>query len=185
MTSNHRSTTDFRRERQYRIWFKAIIAIYAMTVFVLMIAVCFTIIALTLSESGLQEMNPFVRNLIQQYGIFPGLLFITLLNLFLIWIWWFLFLIPFFAEKGNNGSAYDKALIYSWISSWGLSEFAVFLLDAINDISWVVFGHSPIVMTGIMDYPILLVLFSSVVLTFLFLTFIYVRRRRTKKQKRQ
>jgi hypothetical protein len=162
------------KEKLQSTWFKLTILIYAVAVFFCFLAVSATAYALTNTELGFREANPLVKELIADYGLGIGLLFAFLRSMFSILFFW-LFFIPYvYIEKRHRELESVSPLIYSCMSAFGLSQVMVYLLNAVNDVSWIFFQHSPVDVTLLIDWGNLIAVLETVLLVVLFLTLYYI-----------
>jgi magnesium-transporting ATPase (P-type) len=162
------------KEKLQSTWFKIIVLIYVIAVFFCFLSVSATAYALANTELRFREMNPFVRELIADYGLSVGLLFASLLNTFSILFLWLFFIPYLYIEKRHEKLKSVNPLVYACMSAFGLSQVTVYLLNAVNDVSVVLFGHSPVDITFLIDWGALIAALMTILLVVPLLAVYYI-----------
>jgi hypothetical protein len=110
----------------------------------LLIATAMTAYAVTQRVFG-REANPFVNGLIANYGAMMGLILaFSSFFLFIFWPWILFIPYRYFSKTDNDDVERADSVLYPLMSAWGMSNLIVWLMDAINDVSLVLFHRSPI-----------------------------------------
>jgi multisubunit Na+/H+ antiporter MnhB subunit len=98
-----------------------------------------------------------------------------------ILFFWLAFIPYLYFEKRREELKSAAPLIYSCMSAFGLSLVTVYLLNAFNDVSWVLFRHSPVDIAFLIDWRTLIVVLETVPLVVLFLTLYHICEKRQKR----
>lgn len=128
-------------------WF--LILVYGLALFLVVVAALVTTYVLSHPEIGLKERNPVVMDLVSKYGLTVGLLVVNLYNMVMIFLPWFIF-IPYLLlrKKHRWDNILADSLAYSSMAAYGFYMLISWLLNAANDVSWLLFNSCPHIITA-------------------------------------
>ena len=126
-------------EKTLLIFFRLI---YVLAFLFLFVVVAVTAYGLSHPELGLVETNPLVRAYMAAYGLVVALLIAILVNSsVLIFSWIFLTLYRIFQRQYNWHNPLIDSIAHSLVATFGLYALIAWALNALNDVSWLLF-HS-------------------------------------------
>jgi len=134
------------KKHSKKSWLRFLALIYGITFFFLLVAALVTAHIVSHPELGLAEGNPSIHAVMSEYGLTVGLLLAILYNSAIIFHAW-----PFFISylmlkrKYKRSNILADSAVYSWMSAFGLYELIFWLLNAVNDVSWLLFHSCPYV----------------------------------------
>jgi len=125
-------------------WLRFLIFIYGMTVCFLLVAAFVTAYVLSHPELGLKETNPIVRDFVSKYGLELGLLLVNLYNSGTIFFSWILFISYLvLSRKYRWRKTLADSMAYGAMSAYGMYMLISWLLNAANDVAWLLFRSNP------------------------------------------
>jgi len=103
-------------------------------------------------ELGLKETNPIVRDYVSKYGLELGLLLVNLYNFGTIFFAWLLF-ISYLAlsKKYRWKKTVADSFVYGMMSAYGMYLLISWLLNAANDVAWLLFRSNPHVISALWE----------------------------------
>ena len=134
------------KKHSKKSWLRFLALIYGITFCFLLVAALVTAYVLLHPELGLVEGNPSILALISECGLIIGLILNILYSSAIIFHAW-----PFFISylmlkrKYKRSNILVDSGVYSWMYAFGLYEFIFRLLNAVNDVSWLLFHSCPYV----------------------------------------
>lgn len=120
---------------------KVVISIYSLTIFFLFLTASATYYALSHPELGLEEKYPQTQAYISKYGLEGGVLRVFLIDLLKVSAVW-----PVLLSYYLLGKIFKRLIVliqatsYSLTISIELYSLTFWILDATNDISWILYG---------------------------------------------
>jgi len=150
-----------------------LLVVYGVALALLVVTASVTAYVLSHPEIGLKERNPIVRDYVSKYGLELGLLLVNLYNFGTIFFSWILFTSYLvLSRKYRWKITLADSFAYGAMSAYGIYLLISWLLNAANDVYWLLFRSNPHVISAIWeswDSPyrylaltIFLVLFSIV-----------------------
>ena len=155
-------------------WLRFIVLIYGITFcFLLHVAASVTAYVLSHPELGLKETDPITHARISNYGFIGGLVLVNLYNSAMILLPRPLFILYHILRRkcGWHNILVDS-IEYAAVSAYGLYLLIEWLLNAANDVSWLLFhsGHAVIsTVWGFWENMTLYVMLAIFSVLFLFL----------------
>jgi len=133
-------------------WVRFLVFLYGLTFCLLLVAALVTAYVLSHPELGLKETNPLVHNYVSKYGLELGLLLVNLYNFGTIFFSWLLF-ISYLAlsKKYKWKKTFADSLVYGMMSAYGMYMLISWLLNAANDVAWLLFRSNPYVISAIWE----------------------------------
>ena len=129
-----------------------LVVIYSVAFCFLLVTAFVTAYVLSHPELGLQERNPIVRDYVSRYGLALGLLLVNLYNLGIVIFAWILFASYLvLSRKYRWKITFADSIIYAAMSAYGLYMLISWLLNAANDVSWLLFRSNPYVISIIWE----------------------------------
>jgi hypothetical protein len=133
-------------------WLTLLKLIYVFAFSFLLVMVVVTAYGLSHPELGLEETNPLIRAYMAAYGLVGALLIALLVNVsVLIFAGLFFTLYRMFQRRYNWHHPLIDAIAYSIVATFGLYALITWLLNAVNDVSWLLFYSCPDVITATWD----------------------------------
>ena len=128
-------------------------------VFIYGIAFCFLLVTASVTayvlshpELGLKETNPIVRDYVSKYGLELGLLLVNLYNFGTIFVSWILFAFYLvLSRKYRWKITLADSLVYGMMSAYGMYRLISWLLNAANDVAWLLFRSNPYVISALWE----------------------------------
>ena len=150
--------------------------IYGLTFCFLLVAASVTAYVLSHPELGLKETDPTTRAWISNYGVLGGLVLVSLYNSAMILLPWpfFILYLTLRRKHGWQNRLVD-VIVYAAMPAYGLYLVVDWLLNAANDVSWLLFHSCHDVLStmwGFWENMMIYVLLAMFLVLFLFL---YVR----------
>ena len=128
-------------------WF--LLLIYGLTLFLVVVATLVTVYVLSHPESGLEERNPVVVDLVSEYGLTVGLVVVNLYNMVMIMLPWVIFIPYLLLRKRHRWeNILADALVYSAMVAYGCYMLISWVLNAAHDVSWLLFNSCPHIITA-------------------------------------
>jgi len=154
-------------------WLRFLVVIYSVAFCFLLVAAFATAYVLSHPELGLQETNPIVRDYVSKYGLELGLLLVNLYNFGIVIFSWFLFASYLVLRRKRRWKmTFADSLVYAAMSAYGMYMLISWLLNAANDVAWLLFRSNPHIISvvweswdslfGYLTLAVFLVLFSIV-----------------------
>ena len=133
-------------------WLRFLVLIYSITFCFLLVAALVTAYVLSHPELGLKETNPIVRDYVSQYGLELGLLLVNLYNFGTIFVSWLLFISYLvLSRKYRWKKTLADSVVYGMMSAYGMYMLISWLLNAANDVSWLLFRSNPYVISAVWE----------------------------------
>ena len=130
------------KEISKKDWF--LILVYGLTLFFVLVAALVTAYVLSHPEIGLKERNPVVVDFVSKYGLTVGLLLVNLYNAAKILLPWFIFISYLLLRRKHRwDNIHADSLVYSVMAAYGFYLLISWLLNAANDVSWLLFNSCP------------------------------------------
>ena len=140
------------KKHSKKSWLRFLALIYGITFFFLLVAALVTAYIVSHPELGLAEGNPSIRAVISEYGLTVGLLLAILYNSAIIFHAWPFFISYLMLErKYKRSNILVDSAVYSWMYAFGLYELIFRLLNAVNDVSWLLFHSCPDVIIATLE----------------------------------
>jgi len=152
-------------------WLRFLKLLYVLAFFFLFVMALVTAYVLSHPELGLVETNPLVRAYMSKYGLVVALLIAILVNSsVLILSWLFFTLYRMFRRRYNWHNPLIDSTAYSLVATFGLYALIAWALNALNDVSWLLFhsAHDVIsILWGFWENMILYVILAIFLTIFL------------------
>lgn len=133
-------------------WFRFLKLLYVLAFVFLCVMVAVTAYALSHPELGLVETNPLVRAYMTAYGLVGALLIAMLVNAsVLIFSGLFFTLYRMFQRRYNWHHSLIDSAAYSLVATFGLYALIAWALNALNDVSWLLFRSNPYVISALWE----------------------------------
>ena len=125
-------------------WLRFLVFIYSVAFCLLLVTAFVTAYVLSHPELGLKETNPIVRDYVSKYGVALGLLLVNLHNFGIVIFAWILFASYLvLSRKYRWKITFADSIIYAVMSAYGMYMLLSWLLNAANDVSWLLFRSNP------------------------------------------
>ena len=140
------------KEGSEKNWLRFLVLIYSLAFCFLLVAALVTGYILSHPEYGGLERTPFIRALLSEYGLILGLFLTILYNTLTTFFFWPFFMIYLKAKrKYELNNFLMDSVVYSWMSAFGLSHLILWLADALNDVSYLLFQTSYYVIVAMLE----------------------------------
>jgi len=134
------------------IWLRFLVFLYSVAFCFLLLTALVTAYVLSHPETGLKERNPIVRDYVSQYGLALGLLLVNFYNFGIVIFSWILFTSYLvLSRKYRWKITFADSIIYAAMSAYGLYMLISWLLNAANDVSWLLFHSNPYVISTVWE----------------------------------
>ena len=166
-------------------WLRFLALAYGVTCCFLLVAASVTAYVLSHPELGLTERNPIVRDYVSKYGLELGLLLVNLYNFGMIFVSWLLF-ISYLAlsKKYKWKKTLADSTVYGMMSAYGLYLLISWLLNAANDVSWLLFHPNPHVISALWESWDSLSRYLTLAILFALFSFVHYSMRRKHRETR-
>ena len=166
-------------------WLRFLVVIYGIAFCFLLVAALVTAYVLSHPELGLKETNPIVRDYVSKYGLELGLLLVNLYNFGTIFVSWLLFILYLaLSKKYRWKKTLTDSLVYRMMSAYGLYVLISWLLNAANDVSWLLFRSNPYVISALWDSRDTLYRYLTQAILFVLFSIIHYSVRRKQRETR-
>jgi len=129
-----------------------LVVIYSIAFGFLLVTAFVTAYVLSHPELGLKETNLIVRDYVSKYGVELGLLLVNLYNFGIVIFSWFLFVSYLvLSRKYRWKITFADSIIYAAMSAYGMYMLISWLLNAANDVAWLLFHSNPYVISAVWE----------------------------------
>jgi len=165
-------------------WF--LLVVYGSALALLVVTALVTAYVLSHPESGLKEVNPVVIGFVSEYGLLVGLLVVNLYNMVMIMLLWVIF-IPYLRLRKRHRweNILADSLVYSGMAAYGFYMLISWLLNAVHDVSWLLFNSCPYMIVAVREFWESAIYLILIILAVLLPLLYYLMRKERSKQMSQ
>jgi len=143
---------QLHKKESEKNWLRSLVLVYSVAFSFLLVTAFVTAYVLSHPELGLKETNPIVRDYVSNFGLELGLLLVNLHNFGIVIIAWILFASYLvLSRKYRWKITFADSVVYGMMSAYGMYMLTSWLLNAANDVSWLLFRSNPYVISAIWE----------------------------------